>query len=249
MLRRVASLIVTCGALVAPHAAAAAAAGEPVVSNWAGYVATRAGGGFARVSATWVEPAVTCTAGRPTHLAAWVGLGGNGAGTTALEQIGTDADCGADGRPSYSSWFELLPAVSIGIDLRIQPGDRISASVAVAGHSVRFRMADETRRTVFTHRAHAPVVDVSSADWILEAPALCATASDATCRDALLADFGSVPFSRARASSAGHSGAILDLGWSAASVALHRAGGGGGAAPTALTGAGDEFSVWFHPNS
>ena len=111
--------------LLLPAAAAAAAAGT-VSSNWAGYAALASTGAPAprSVSGSWRQPAATCTPGRETYSAVWVGLGGFNEGTGALEQIGSNADCTRwggrctpPGSSSYppqqlaSSW-PCIPAIS-----------------------------------------------------------------------------------------------------------------------------------------
>ncbi len=247
MLRRLAVLATLVGAL-APAGGAAAATS----SNWAGYVATAPAVRFTRVSATWIQPAVTCTAGQPTFLASWVGLGGNRDSSTALEQIGTEADCRANGRASYSSWFELVPSAAGSARLGVRPGDLISASVTVRGRIVRLRMADATTGRVFTRSLRAQAVDLSSADWIVEAPTVCQTASAASCQATTLADFGATGFSSARATGGGHAGAIGDPAWSPTAISLIPGGparAAGQDSPTAVPGSlsagGDAFSLFF----
>ena len=248
-----ASVVVGALAFAGPPASAADAVSG---SNWAGYVASRPGVRFSRVSGTWVQPAVSCRVGAPAKTSIWVGLGGDRTGT--LEQIGTEADCGVDGRATYSAWWELVPSASASVHLRVRAGDVISASVTVSAPGVALRMANETQRTTFVRRFHAAPIDVTSAEWIVEAPALCLSASSASCRDSALADFGSTGFTRARATVVGHIGTITDAGWSAAADTL-----GGGASsragqratassthsssatPGALSGVGDAFSVTF----
>ena len=106
----------------------AAAVGEratTVSANWAGYVAAPHAGASARfssVSGTWRQPAASCTAGRASFSAVWVGLGGYGESVASLEQIGTDANCTADGHADYASWFELLPADPVAGEAEGQPG-------------------------------------------------------------------------------------------------------------------------------
>src|SRR6266536_846942 len=74
-------------------------------SNWAGYVASGGNGTFTSASASWTQPAGTCTGGS-RYAAFWVGLDGYTSGT--VEQIGTEADC--DGRtPRYYAWYEIYP--------------------------------------------------------------------------------------------------------------------------------------------
>ena len=125
-------------------------ADKEVSSNWSGYVATGIGSTtntasattqFKRVTATWQQPAATCTGtGTASASAVWVGLGGYSTKSTALEQTGTSADCSAAGKASYYAWYELVPEPSITIkNLKIFPGDLITASVVVNGTEVLLR--------------------------------------------------------------------------------------------------------------
>lgn len=223
-------------------------------SNWAGYVSTGQGTRFQSVGGTWVEPAVACTPGRPTYMSSWVGLGGDT--SQALEQIGTEADCASDGKATYSSWFELYPTISGSPKLAIRPGDVVSAAVTVIAGKVRLDMTDETRGTRFIRVVVGKRLDVSSAEWIVEAPSVCATGDLASCHDSRLSDFGSTGFTAARASTAGHSGTVTGPGWTgtactiATSVpsrsrAASTARGGSRAVPTALSRHADSFAVSF----
>src|SRR5438105_2174985 len=63
--------------------------------NWSGYAAT--GGGFTSVSASWVQPAVSCTS-KTTYSSFWVGIDGDG--SNSVEQTGSEADC-SGGRAVY----------------------------------------------------------------------------------------------------------------------------------------------------
>jgi hypothetical protein len=66
--RRLAAALTSTAAvlLLAVFGAPAARAASATSTNRAGYVAARGHVTFRHVSATWVQPAVTCTAGRPT---------------------------------------------------------------------------------------------------------------------------------------------------------------------------------------
>jgi peptidase A4-like protein len=257
-LRRVALLAGLAAALlVAPGAADAA---TTTSSNWAGYAVSKPGVKFRRVAATWVIPTATCSAsGRRRYSAAWLGLGGYHTTSTALEQIGTEADCTAKGTPSYSAWYELVPDAPVDIDLTIKPGDTVSASVTVSGHTVKLYLANRTRGTVFSTQLTADRVDVTSAEWIVEAPSAC---YGDRCETLPLADFGSTSFANAKATSAtGHQGAISDPAWSATSIALRADGGrafggrfaadtgSGGASPGDLTATGDGFAVAYEDST
>jgi peptidase A4-like protein len=207
------------GALAGPAGAAS------VSGNWAGYVATPHAGGsrFSSVSGTWRQPAVSCSPGRASYSAVWVGLGGYGEGASSLEQIGTDANCSAGGRPSYASWFELLPADPVPIRLKVSPGDLISASVTTKGTRVTLRMRDLTTGARFSSTRHYSHPDASTAEWIVEAPSSCSSAS--VCTTLPLAHFASVPFSSATATAHGQTRTLLDPGWSASALELRQGSG------------------------
>ena len=240
-------------------ASTAAAATPEVSANWSGYVVGAASGApattFSDVAATWVEPKVRCTTGDIAAAAFWVGLGGSQNTSTALEQLGTQATCSANGVASYRAWYELVPAPSVTIRLKVRPGDTMRAALAVSGNEVTLTMLDVTRRTRFTRQLTlAQPPDVSSAEWIAEAPSLCADPSH--CRIVPLADFGSVDFSSASAIANAHPGRIVDSTWEATPIDLasdSRQFLGGtsasyGALPSNLGPDGGSFSVAWQPS-
>ena len=206
--------------------AAQASAAISISSNWSGYVATapaHSAKRFKKVSGTWVEPTATCTAGHETYSAAWVGLGGFASRSQALEQIGTDADCTSSGEADYYAWFELVPADAVELKLEVRPGDHISASVAAVGHTITLRIRDLTTGAKYAtkRRMSSPAPDVSAADWIVEAPSLCATEAD--CRTLPLTNFGTVGFLGGSAVLGAHTGAIGDPAFSLTGSASKRA--------------------------
>lgn len=203
--------------------AASIAHGAAVSSNWAGYVAAPAvhsSGHFSSVSGTWTEPSATCTKGHESYSAVWVGLGGARENARGLEQVGTDADCTSAGQPVYSSWFELLPAEAVGIRLPVHPGERLTASVTVAGVHATLRLRDLSSGARFTITRRVPRIDVSSAEWIVEAPSLCV--GSGPCKTVALTDFNEVAFSNASATVGGHTGPIADPAWSASALELRQ---------------------------
>jgi hypothetical protein len=159
--------------------------------NWAGYAVT-ATAPFRRVLGEWVQPAPHCTPGRASFSAFWVGLGGFLPSSRKLEQIGTDSDCGRGGRVRSYAWYELIPAGPVNLPLVVRPGDRLAASVTVSGQFVALHIRDLRDGAVvkITRRMRSP--DLSSAEWIAEAPTGC---EESGCRVLPLADFGSVTFS------------------------------------------------------
>ena len=260
------SLVGAMATSLAAGTAVAAAGAASVSANWAGYVASPSatvGSRFSSVSGTWTVPAVACTAGRETHSAAWVGLGGDSESAAALEQVGTDADCSRAGASAYAAWYELIPAGPVDLPVSLHTGDRMSASVTVRSHDVTLRIRDLSTGARLSITRHVSSVDVSSAEWIVEAPSVCVAAD--TCATLALADFGSVSFSSATATAAGHTGSIADPGWAATALELrqgagqdfgHRPGRRFGrpsalvsAAPSQLSGPLGAFSVSWQEQS
>jgi hypothetical protein len=173
-----------------------------------------------------------------------------------LEQTGTEADCTAAGTARYFAWYELVPSGPVSLKLPIAAGDRISASVSVHSNYVTMRLADATAGTATSRRLHFAQPNLSSAEWIAEAPSNCA----GICHALPLTDFGSVSFSGAAVRTGnGSAGTISDAGWQAEPIALNEvsgaAGGGGSgvqvlgarglvtAVPSVLDPTGSAFSV------
>jgi hypothetical protein len=244
---------VVAAAALALCGASTALADSSTSSNWAGYAAHRSGVRFRSVSGTWRQPNVACRAGHETYSAVWVGLGGYSQSSNALEQIGTEVDCSLSGRVLSSAWYELVPAPSESVNLRVRPGDLLAASVTVVGRRVQLKLADLTRHTAFTRSFGAGSIDVGSAEWIVEAPSDCTSATN--CRTLPLANFGTTGFSSAGArSTTGVSGTISSRAWGATSITLSPGGrryityrgsgpSAGAAKPSRLGAGGSEFSV------
>jgi hypothetical protein len=235
-------------------AATPALADTVTSSNWAGYAVHRAGIGFKKVSASWVQPHASCVAGTPTFSAIWVGLGGYNQSSNALEQIGSELDCKASGKVSSTVWYELVPAASHTIKMRVHPGDTLSASVTMTASRAVLVITDHTSHHTFRKKLHASSIDVSSAEWIVEAPSDCIGAN--TCQTLPLADFGSATFTSAAAESIGlHAGPIVDPGWDLSKIVLTNSGrrfvdvGGtsaeGVATPSSISPKGTSFSVAY----
>jgi hypothetical protein len=208
--------------LLAAAVVAAPAAAESTSSNWAGYAVMRDGVRFARVSGAWTMPRVDCSSAETRWSAVWVGLGGYTDNSPALEQIGTEADCDRSGRAHYSTWYELVPDVAHSARLRVHPGDRIAASVTVNGRRVRLRLSNRTTSRAFTRVLRADAIDLTSAEWIVEAPSACpGTSADEGCRIMPLADFGTTRITEARVvTTDGRSGTIDDDAWDVEQIHL-----------------------------
>ena len=247
--RRAARLagLLGAAALVSPAGAAAATVTS---SNWAGYVSRDGPSGFQSVSASWVVPTSVCSAGRETHSAVWVGLGGYRVHASALEQIGTDADCTRSGHPSYSSWVELLPAAAQTLALKVHPGDALSASVTVIARHATLRLRDLTTGRRYSTTRRLAHVDASTADWIVEAPSGCDGAG--RCHTFALTDFGTIGLTSATATAEGRTSVLGS--WPTTKLVLRQdaagsagATAGSGAAVTATPGASAEgaFTVVY----
>jgi hypothetical protein len=237
------------GVAAAGLAGTARAAASDVSANWSGFAV--GGNTFSSVSGSWVQPKSACSGGT-TSAAFWVGLGGNSDASNSLEQIGTSSDCAADGTASYSAWYELVPAGSVPIKLKVFAGNKLSAAVRVSGTKVTVQIKNLTRKTSFTRVLTMAAPDASSAEWIAEAPSVCGNFG--RCRTVALTDFGKASFSKSLATAGGHTGTISDPLWTATSIQLQASADFGPFAsassaaqvvPTGLSSDGSAFSVSY----
>ena len=244
-------LSASLAAATAPAALASSANPQAVTSaNWSGYVAqSKSGDGFSSVSGSWVEPSTNCSASEG-HASFWVGLGGSGQSSQSLEQVGTAADCNAGGSADHYAWYELVPAAPVRLGLAISPGDHVTGKVSVDGTSVTVSLTDATTGQSATKSLTMNNPDVSSAEWIAEAPSSCDQTGN--CQPLPLGDFGTVRFSNASATSNGHTGTISDSLWATQPVALSGGSNGfvadqssGSAQPSNLSNDGSAFSVAY----
>jgi len=228
--------------------------GYKLAQNWSGYDVT--GTGFTAVSGSWTVPHLNCSAAAgSTFSSQWVGIDGDGSST--VEQDGTQADCSGS-TASYGAWYEMYGDTQGGgtsacpgeyycavplsnTSYPVSPGDVISATVGVAGTTWTLHIADSTASWTFTTTiaAPTPTPQQASAEWIVERP------EDANGLTAL-ADFGTVQFTNATAttSSGTHSiaalgGVPLEMIRSATDATLL-------ASPSALDNTGGIFTdTWF----
>ena len=96
----------------------------------------------------------------------------------------------------------------VPVNMTVEPGDRLSAHVAVSSATVTVSISDLTRHTTFSKQLQMSSPTVSSAEWIAEAPSRCLSSSSQDCHILSLADFGSVTFTGASASARGRTGSI-----------------------------------------
>jgi hypothetical protein len=174
---------------------------EALALNWAGYAdATTAQpvsscgsgdgcGSVSYVSANWTIPAVTCPAppyrNEDQFVVDWIGV--DGFNNSTVEQTGTASYC-FEGTPQYYNWYEMYPSntVVLGpascVNNNIgcpQPGDRISASIAVQpgtsgndNYTITLNDLSSPANSGTTTQACATSVCFdNSAEWIVERPA------------------------------------------------------------------------------
>lgn len=252
-----------CALGAVPAASASTDAQSAASANWAGYVVGGSSSStrYKSVSGSWVAPTAKCSSGQG-YSSFWVGLGGSGSdssGTGALEQAGTEADCNADGSVGYFAWYELVPSAPVKVDMAVHPGDHITSKVTVNGTDVTIHLANVTTGATFDRTLQMSNPDVSTAEWIAEAPSTCSQGvSD--CTPLSLGDFGTVQFSGASATTTdGHAGTISDSAWQTDAVTLspgasqsgfgdaqftsQDSSGSAGATPSSLSSDGSSFSV------
>ncbi|MGI0073549.1 MAG: G1 family glutamic endopeptidase [Nitrosotalea sp.] len=195
--------------------------------NWSGYYVTNSAG-YTSAIATWTVPSVSTSSSG--YSSAWVGIGGV-YGTANLIQTGTDQDCttgttaagelkyhGLDAKPTnngkggggssggggskctptYYAWYEAYPAPEVKIsNFNVSPGNVISASVQQASGVWSTTITNVSTGQTFTTTVSNFNPDQTSAEAIMERPALCS----ATCKLTNLADFGTIQFAGASATS------------------------------------------------
>jgi Peptidase A4 family len=249
------SLAIAAGGLL--WAAPAALASSTTSVNWAGYAVHQAGVRFRSVTGEWRVPKPNCTGGSPGYSSVWVGLGGYSETSSALEQTGTEIDCQRSGQAHYFAWYELVPAAPHSLSVPVRPGDLMRASVKVSGRRVTIAVSNLTERRTYRRTFSASKLNLTSAEWIVEAPSEC-TGSGA-CFTLPLADFGSASVSAARATSTtGRTGAVASGLWTFTEITLVPHGPrfignmleqSGEAVPSALTAGGSAFTVSYQPAS
>ena len=112
-----------------------------------------------------------------------------------------------------------MPAASVPIPLKIRPGDRINAAVLVNGQTVTMSLKNLTRHTRFSKTMTlSQPLDVSSAEWIAEAPSNCTPSG--RCTPVPLTRFGNVTFTNAAAIGNTHPGTITDPTWLPTAIEL-----------------------------
>ncbi|HEV2173486.1 MAG TPA: G1 family glutamic endopeptidase [Nitrospira sp.] len=204
-----------------PLASVAAIVAPPIVfvgngnnsTNWSGYAITGAAGSISIAQGAWVVPKVTCASSETSYSAFWVGI--DGFTSTTVEQTGTDSDCHS-GVPTYYAWFEFFPKPSRTIaSMVVHSGDVIAARVSYAAGMFRVTIQDTTSGKTFTSTSAVSGAARSSAEFVVEAPAIC---SIIHCKLASLSNFGTTGFGADNTGIAGFdcavavNGVLADIG-------------------------------------
>jgi hypothetical protein len=185
VLATVVALSATGGAASSVHRGPIHKITNSTSTNWSGYAVT--GGRYTTVTASWVEPSVTCN-GTTAYSSFWVGLDGDTSST--VEQTGTDADCSGS-TPQYYAWYEMYPKFPTNLKNPVQPGDHFTATVTTNGSGgFTLTLSNTTRGWTNTTNARLKSAKLASAEVIAEAPSSSGGVLP-------LANFGTVSFSGA----------------------------------------------------
>jgi hypothetical protein len=202
--------------------------GPGTSTNWSGYAID--GTGATAVTATWVEPKVTCAPGENSWSSPWVGIDGDTSNT--VEQTGTDSDC-KNGQSSYYAWYEMYPKSLVALKMTVKPGNTFTGSVTYNSGTFTLTLTDNTTGVTASERVSSNKAQRSSVEWVQEGPS-----------SGLLSDFGSVPFSGASATINGKTGGLSSF-TTAQSITMQSSTGTVRAQPSTVSG--NAFSVaWMH---
>jgi hypothetical protein len=156
--------------------------------NWSGWADTSKLGAFNAVHGRFRQPAVHCDGTKNDWMSEWTGL--DGFNSNSVEQDGTFAACLGPHhrRPVYFAWYEMFPAPSVNV-FRVKPGDLIDSAVNFANGQFTLTISDETSHRSASVTAACSECLRTSAEWIVERPALCNNAGT-NCFITALANFG-----------------------------------------------------------
>ena len=115
----------------------------------------------------------------------------NASDQSLLAQLGTDSDC-QSGIPQYSMWWEFFPAPSVPLDLPLQPGDSVTATVTFQQGQFQLMIDDPEEGVHFSTTQAGQVSDTSFAECIAEAPTIIDDPATNRGYVAQLTDFGTV---------------------------------------------------------
>jgi hypothetical protein len=136
------------------------------LSNWGGYATTGTDGEFTTVTASWVEPKVTCVDDNSLY-APWVGI--DGFGNETVEQTGVQTYC-KTGKPVDSAWYEMYPKAPKYYSNTVKAGDSIVAKVTSSGSSFTLTIQDVTRDWTETTHSTSDSSENMTAEAVIESP-------------------------------------------------------------------------------
>ena len=116
---------------------------------WSGYVLSPFNGHqFTSISASWVQPTVSCPQPDAWTLF-WDGIDGDSAfgGSGTVEQGGTSAQCVAGQPVQYEAWWEMYPTNDVTTEFPVNPGDHIQASVIYSTANVTYTITVDDLNT------------------------------------------------------------------------------------------------------
>lgn len=183
-------------------------------SNWAGAVLTAppAGQTFNAVSGTFTVPTPSApSSGSGTWSAsAWVGIDGD-TYSSAILQSGVDftvTKSGSSTSTSFDAWYEWYPDYAYDFDIAISAGDVISVSIASSSSSagtvtLENLTTGETVSKSLTAPSSSSDLGGQNAEWIVED-------YESNGELVALADFGTVTFTDAVASTSSESVGTTD---------------------------------------
>jgi hypothetical protein len=164
------------------------------VSNYyAGYAATDLNQpvAYQKVSGRWTVPQALCSPTETSYAVMWVGITSDASDTSLLAQLGTESAC-ESGAAQYMLWWEMFPAPLVPLDLPVQPGDSVTASITFQHDTFQLTIDDPAAGAHFTTSQPGKTSDTSVAECIVEAPTVIDDFATNSGHVAPLANFGSV---------------------------------------------------------
>ena len=156
-------------------------------SNWSGYAVT--GGSYTSISGSWNVVPVSRSQ-RATYSSTWIGI--DGFNDSNLIQTGTEADY-YNGATHYDAWWEILPAAETVIPvITVQPGDAMSASIHQLANGQWSISISDARGNQSFSITESYKGQLTSAEWIEEAPSIGRIATLAQYGSPLTIDPGTV---------------------------------------------------------
>ncbi len=161
----------------------------------------------------------------------------------------------------YYIWYELVPADSVNLKVKVQPGDVIASSVVVNGTDILVQVNDRTRAECGSRSISRWPLPISARRSGLP-KRLPSAARTGICPQLALTNFHSVTFTRSFAVGNSLNGTISSPNWTSTELQLvprsHRfygdpndptsLAGGAGATPSTLIADGSGFSIAWSAN-